>query len=240
MQNTFKRFELKYILSHTQYTHLCTCMKEHMHLDSYGKHKISNIYFDTNDYKIIRHSLEKPRYKEKLRLRVYGEPQENGLAFIELKKKFDGVVYKRRIPYSQGNALSYLCDEQAHEELCQIGKEVKYFQQIYKGLIPKVYLSYEREAYFCPNDEHFRMTFDFNIKMRDSHLSLFDHDIDKKIVDDNTILLEVKTVEGLPFWFLDFLNQNRLYKTSFSKYGTAYNLFILPKFVKELKERKYA
>ncbi len=235
VQTVFRRFELKYKLTFLQYIKLCEHLKDYMNLDEYGRHKISNIYFDTGDYRIIRHSLEKPKYKEKLRLRIYGEPQEDGVAFIELKKKFNGVVYKRRIPSTQTKALSYLSDEESPFETCQIYKEVDYFKQQYDGLTPRVYLSYEREAFVCENDENFRMTFDFNIKMRNKNISLFESTDDLYILQDDSVLLEVKTVSGLPFWFIDFLNQNHIYKTSFSKYGTAYTTFILPKFIENLR-----
>ncbi len=231
MPSTFKRHELKYKLTISEYRSLLNIMKNYMIMDEYGRHKISNIYFDTDDYRIIRHSIEKPKYKEKLRLRVYGEPNEDSIAFIELKKKFNGVVYKRRVASSKNDALSYFNDEHPNDNGCQIRKEVNYFRKCYKGIIPKVYLSYEREAFSCKDDEHFRMTFDFKIKMRDNDISFYDSDSDNKVLGDDYVLLEVKTVTGLPFWLLDFLNKNNIFSTSFSKYGTAYKNYIFPKFL---------
>ncbi len=235
VQTTFKRHELKYKLTTKQYNKLLIAMNEHMKLDEYGRHKISNIYFDTNDYRVIRNSIEKPKYKEKLRLRVYGEPKEESLAFIELKKKYNGVVYKRRIATTKLKACSYLCKGEKMENQCQITKEVDYFKECNKGILPKVYLSYEREAYFSPSDENFRMTFDFNIKMRENNISIYASDEDNIVLDTDYILLEVKTVQGLPFWFLRYLNQNQIFSTSFSKYGTAYNTYILPKLLDEFR-----
>ncbi len=235
VQTIFKRHELKYSLTWQQYKNLCECMKKYMLLDSYGRHKISNVYFDTDTFSIIRHSIEKPKYKEKLRLRVYGKPDEDRVSFIELKKKYDGVVYKRRIQSTQSGAMMYLCNKTELEDTSQIKKEVDYFKGIHSNLSPSIYLSYEREAYYSPDDENFRITFDFNIKMRDVDVSPYESDKDVKILSDDIVVLEVKTVKGLPFWFIDFLGQNGLYKTSFSKYGTAYNKFILPKYLKRLR-----
>ncbi len=241
VQTIFKRYELKYKLTIQQYLDLYECMREHMKLDSYGRHKISNIYFDTDDYRIIRLSLEKPQYKEKLRLRIYGEPNDEKPAFIELKKKFKGVVYKRRISSSQKDAISYLFDGKHTNEPSQIHKEIDYFIDSYHDLLqPKVYLSYEREAFYSEEDDNFRMTFDFNIKMRDTEVSLFDDSHDVKVLEDDYVLLEVKTVQGLPFWLIDFFNRNEVYKTSFSKYGTAYNVFLLPKYLEEQRRLKHA
>ncbi len=122
MQTNFKRYELKYKLTRDQYEILLKKLPEDMQLDEYGRHKISNIYFDTEDFRIIRHSLEKPNYKEKLRVRCYGQPDDDNNAFIELKKKFNGVVYKRRVFEKQKNVLSYLSDNSGKVERSQILK----------------------------------------------------------------------------------------------------------------------
>ncbi len=237
IQTVFKRYELKYKLTKKQYEKMSECMKDKMEMDAYKRHKISNIYFDTDDYRVIRFSQEKPKYKEKLRLRIYGEPKNENLAFIELKKKYDGVVYKRRISDSQENAILYLCDGEKINSNSQIHKEVDYFIDSYDNLLmPKVYISYEREAFFSNEDENFRMTFDFNIKMRDKNISLYDDKNDVKVLEDEYVLLEVKTANGLPFWLIQFLNENEIYKTSFSKYGTAFNLYLLPQLINKTKE----
>ncbi len=230
-QTIFARSEIKYKLTKSQHALLYETMKNYMQQDEYGRHKISNIYFDTRDYKIIRHSIEKPKYKEKLRLRIYGEPKDESPAFIELKKKYDGIVYKRRILSSQNDACEYLISNKPLEENSQIKSEIDYFLKTSGELLPRVYLSYEREAYFCKADENLRMTFDFNIKMRDSDVSLLSSEKDVDVLDKNYVLMEVKTLNGLPFWLVDFLSENKIYKTSFSKYGTGYEKFILPKYL---------
>ncbi len=234
MQTNFKRYELKYILTKQQYKLLLCEMSNYMKLDEYGRHKISNIYFDTEDFRIIRHSLEKPKYKEKLRVRCYGNPSDDSTAFIELKKKFDGVVYKRRIFTKQKNALDYLSGNSQTIEKSQILKEVDYFKNCYDEIKPKVYLSYEREAFYSEIDEDFRLTFDFNIKTRDNNVSLYESKEDKNVLSEENVLLEVKTVMGLPTWLLLFFNKHQIYKTSFSKYGTAYQLYFLPNFIDNL------
>ncbi len=241
VQTCFKRFELKYKLTLAQYDALSEYMATYMKLDKYRRHKISNIYFDTEDYRIIRHSLEKPKYKEKLRIRIYGEPQSKEQAFIELKKKFDGVVYKRRMTVPQDTALSYFDNNftQEDNDFTQIQKEINYFAKSYDNLQAKVYLAYEREAYFGLEDENFRMTFDFKIKMRNTNVSFDESEEDIPVIQNDTVLLEVKTMHGLPFWFIEFLNQNKLYSTSFSKYGTAYIAHILPCFLNDKRSNVY-
>lgn len=235
VQTTFKRYELKYTLTIDGYERLKHKMQEHMELDEYGHHKISNIYFDTPDHRVIRESIDKPVYKEKLRLRCYGEPSDNTTAFIELKKKYDGIVYKRRITATLAEAMSYLCEGTKLQKQSQISREIDYFKKSHEDLEASVYLSYEREAYKGIEDENLRMTFDFNIKARDEDVSLYDSDCDKLVMDNEHVILEVKTSTGLPTWFLDFLAEEEVYKSFFSKYGTAYEEYILPKFIEELR-----
>ncbi len=237
MQTNFKRYEIKYILAKEQYNKLLFCMPSDMQRDEYGKHKISNIYFDTEDYKIIRHSLEKPKYKEKLRVRCYGQPSEDSLAFIEIKKKFNGVVYKRRVYDNKNNVMDYLCNDLKTIENSQILNEIDYIKNSYDNLKPKAYISYEREAFFSLNDEEFRLTFDFNIKARNNDITFYESDEDKEILSKEFVVLEVKTVMGLPEWFLKFLDSNNIYKSSFSKYGIAYQTYFLESFMNDL-ERK--
>lgn len=224
-QTNFRRYEVKYKLTINQYEKLLKTLPNTMKLDDYGRHKISNIYFDTDDYRIIRHSLEKPKYKEKLRVRCYGNPDENSKAFVELKKKFNGVVYKRRFHTSQKEALDFLCYNEKCSVDTQISREISYFKDSYENIKPRVYLSYEREAYYCQEDENFRLTFDFNIKSRETDVSFYESNYDREVLSDEYVLLEVKTVLGMPKWFLNYLSENEVYKTSFSKYGTAYQKY---------------
>ncbi|MFI3257305.1 MAG: polyphosphate polymerase domain-containing protein [Spirochaetales bacterium] len=240
IQTTFKRYELKYLLTQAQYDDLRLCMQKHMMSDQYGRYKISNIYFDTPDYKVIRECLDHPKYKEKLRLRLYGDFSADKTVFIELKRKCNGFVYKKRMNLPQAQALPYLCENQSLCEHSQILNEIEYFKHIHPDLLPRVYLFYEREAFFAVADKDFRMTFDFNMTMRDCDVSLEKSNYDRKILSENYIVLEVKTVIGLPFWFIDFLNQNKLYKTSFSKYATAYRRYILPTFTHTLRRLSHA
>ena len=95
--NVFKRYELKYLLTPAQRDAVLLGIAPYMQLDRYGHTTIRNIYFDTGDYRLIRRSIEKPAYKEKLRVRSYRLVGSDDTVFVELKKKYDGVVYKRRI-----------------------------------------------------------------------------------------------------------------------------------------------
>lgn len=222
MNLIFKRREMKYKLTVAQYELLQSVMQEYMTLDQYGVHTIQNLYFDTEDYLLIRRSIEKPRYKEKLRVRAYGMANEQSTVFVELKKKFKGIVYKRRVAMTDKQAHEFLAGQLPADHPSQIIKEIDYFMHFYKNLRPRVLLSYQREAYFGKEDPNFRMTFDQKVLVRDQDIDLSKAPYGDPILPSNTVLLEVKTNLGLPRWLLDFFSEHHIFKTSFSKYGTAY------------------
>ncbi len=238
VQKIFKRYELKYMLTEEQKEELDALMKEHMHPDEHKEDLVSSIYFDTEDKILIRRSIEKPVYKEKLRIRFYGEQADSAHTFVELKKKYKKVVFKRRL------TLEEYFSETGQP---QITKEIEYFTGCYPGLAPSAYISYQREAWYSNEDRNFRMTFDRNIRYREFRdgkladgaggpMTLKDpvtgksftvpvnQDLGRPLLPEGMYLLEVKTALGLPRWLLDFLNANRIYKTSFSKYGNGYKL----------------
>lgn len=228
-QSVFKRYELKYILTREQKQRIVEAMEPYMELDEYGRTTIRNIYFDTEDYRLVRRSIEKPEYKEKLRIRSYFRAEKGTKVFVELKKKYKKVVYKRRISLSEEEAMSWVCGEEQCTKNTQISNEVDYFISYYKNLRPAVFLSYEREAYFAKDGSDFRVTFDDNILCRQKDLSLEAEVYGTPLLEEDMVLLELKCSGGIPMWMTHVLSQERIYKTSFSKYGTAYKKMIFPK-----------
>lgn len=227
-QNVFKRYELKYILTSEQKEKLLEAMKPHMQLDKYGRTTIRNLYFDTDNYLLIRRSIEKPEYKEKLRIRSYSLAKADSTVFVELKKKYRSVVYKRRISLTEQEAIQWVANEHHCRKKTQISDEIDYFINFYKTLRPTVFLSYEREAYYSKDKSDFRVTFDDNILFRQKDLSLECEAYGTPLLDDNLVLMEIKCSGGIPLWMTEFLSENRIFKTSFSKYGTAYRNHIFP------------
>lgn len=226
IQNVFKRYEIKYVIHENQRQALENAMAEYMQPDAYGKSSICNIYFDTPDKLLIRRSLEKPIYKEKLRVRSYGVAQEQQQVFVELKKKYKQVVYKRRVAMAEWEARQYLQQGAVLGPHTQILKEIDYFKSFYPGIQPAVFLSYDRSAFYSKDDPDFRMTFDENILWRDSDLSLTNGIYGQPLLKKGSVLLEVKTASALPLWLVHFFNDNRIYKASFSKYGKAYEAML--------------
>lgn len=228
-QAVFKRYELKYIMTKKQQRTVLEAMLPHMRLDQFGHTQIRNIYFDTDNYRLVRRSLEKPSYKEKLRIRSYRQVSAQDTVFVELKKKYDDVVYKRRESLTQLEALEWILRETPFPKATQIGNEIDYFFTYYQTLRPKVFLSYEREAFYALDGSDFRVTFDEKILARQEELSLSREIYGTPLIDDAHVLMELKTSGGIPLWLTRVLAQEQIYKTSFSKYGTAYQRIIYNK-----------
>ena len=227
-QMTFKRYELKFMLTQSQKQALLQVMEPYMALDQYGRTTIQNLYYDTDSFRLVRRSMERPEYKEKLRVRSYGTAREGGRVFVELKKKYDHVVYKRRLTLPEPDAMAWLAGDKSAAPDSQIGREIDYFCAFYRDLRPQVFLSYEREAYFERGGGDFRVTFDENILTRRAALSLKTSPWGTPLLPHGTVLMELKTPGGIPLWMTRFLTENHIYKTSFSKYGTAYQNVIFP------------
>lgn len=136
-QMIFKRCEIKYMLDITQAELLKNQMKQYMTADEHGMSTICSLYFDTPDYLLIQRSMEHLVYKEKLRLRSYGTADKDTTVFVELKKKYESVVYKRRIAMTEDEAERYLL---FHEKVkdTQITREIDYCLKNYKKLAPAV------------------------------------------------------------------------------------------------------
>lgn len=225
-QHIFRRYELKYLLNITQQQRIMDIMASHMSPDHYGLSTIRNIYYDTDSYRLIRTSLAKPVYKEKLRLRSYGPASSTDKIFVELKKKYDGVVYKRRIHMPYDEAGAWLSGDRTKMPDSQIGREIQYFTDFYGSLQPAVFLSYERQAWYSLDGSDFRVTFDQNILSRQTQLNLSCPCGGAVLLPPGKVLMELKTAGGIPLWMTKALTEYQVFKTSFSKYGTAYETTI--------------
>jgi len=222
----FNRYEKKFIINQDMYDILISRLSQKMTLDAYnhdnGFYTISNIYFDTPQNELIKKSLEKPLYKEKLRLRSYGVPSENDIAYLEIKKKYNGLVNKRRTEMAIADAYTFVETgkmpeiESYHNE--QVKHEIEFIVNRYH-LRPSMYIAYDRKAMFC---EDLRITFDTNIRTRQNDLKLEKGDYGDALLNENQWLLEVKAQDALPLWFTKILSELKIMPTSFSKYGNAY------------------
>ncbi len=227
-QTVFRRYELKYMLTLDQKEKVLAALQPYMKLDKYGRTTIRNLYYDTDTFLLIRRSIEKPVYKEKLRIRSYGKAAADSTVFVELKRKYKKEVYKRRIAMTNGEAVRWLSGEENRASATQISKEIDYFLDYYGALHPMVFLSYERQAYYANDGADFRVTFDDNVLCRQEDLSLESDVYGIPILPKGKILMEIKCSGGIPLWMTRVLSEEKIYKTSFSKYGTAYRTLIFP------------
>ena len=225
VQSCFKRYEKKYLLTCEQYEAVRAGMAKHMVADRYSNYTICNIYYDTADYELIRTSLEKPVYKEKLRVRSYGAVGNRGTVFVELKKKFDGVVYKRRVTMEAAQASRWIGGGKAPEH-SQIHREIEWFLRSHR-LTRKTFIGYDREAYAGKDNSELRITFDTNLRWRTENADLRLGDHGRPLLPEDTVLMEIKIPGTAPLWLARLLSENGIHSTSFSKYGAFYKQIIL-------------
>ena len=239
-QAVFKRYEIKYMITAEQKTRILKAMEPYMEMDRFGRSTVRNIYYDTDDFVLARHSIAKPDFKEKLRVRSYAKADAESTVFVELKRKFDGIVYKRRVGLREADAMKWMAGSNDPAVIhgtdagsTQVTSEIEYFRGLYNGLKPVLYLSYDREAYrmkegaqTADGGSEFRVTFDCNIRYREDDLTLKSEAYGTEMLEEGMFLMELKCPGAIPLWMTEVLSRERLYKTSFSKYGTAYCRFM--------------
>lgn len=216
-----QRIEMKYLLSAEQTHFLREALKGRMQVDQYGLTSIASLYYDTPDYRLIRASVEKPLFKEKIRLRSYGLATDSSPVFLELKRKAYGVVYKRRVESSIPLVEKFFAGE---GDICapgQINREITAFRDYYKTLVPACLIIYDRTAYFEPGGD-LRLTIDSDPRYRVTDLSLTHSMEGVSLLEKGATVLEIKVQDAMPLWLCAILSEGRITKGSFSKYGEAF------------------
>lgn len=222
VQLTFRRTEIKYVLSDEQCHSLLAAMEGRMVADEWGASTVCSVYYDTPTDLLARRSLNHPLYKEKVRARSYGPRRPGSTVFVELKKKFDGVVYKRRAAMGEEAARALLAGH--GRPATQIERELDSTVRRYGGLLPRAFIAYDREAFYAADDRDFRMTFDRRARCRWTDLTLTSSSEGQLLLPGGETILEVKGSRAMPLWLARWLSSERLFKASFSKYGAAYQM----------------
>lgn len=225
-QMFFERYEQKYVLTYEQKLFLLEIIQPYMNIDQYGRTTIRNIYFDTENYLLIRRSIEKPVYKEKLRFRSYKQTLPDDNVFVELKKKYNSVIYKVRVELPEQQAKNFICGNREVPDQTQRVKEIVYFRDFYRTLRPVVFLAYEREAYYNRDGGDFRITFDENLRARTTEFIMRENDFGTPLLEEGAVLMEIKTAGGIPLWLAQILSEQRIFCRPFSKYGEAYRQLV--------------
>ncbi|UQZ80923.1 VTC domain protein [Paenibacillus konkukensis] len=240
----FNRYENKYLMDTEAFHRLYSSLMEYMEPDAYNKddkfYSISNLYYDTEYHSLVRNSLSKPKYREKLRIRAYGVPAPDAKVYLELKKKVFGLVNKRRTAIRLQEAYEFVRTGQppAYREGMnrQVIREIGYFLSRYE-LQPMTYLAYDRIAMFCKGNRDLRITFDTNIRTRRYDLSLECGDYGEQLLERGQWLMEVKAEKTIPVWLSKLLSAHQMYRTSFSKYGNEYKKSI--RYAEPVKEQVF-
>ncbi len=219
--SVMERYEYKYLLDADQTEYLRRRLKGHMQPDAYGRTSIASLYYDTPDRRLIRRSLERPAFKEKLRLRSYGLASENSPVYLELKRKASGIVYKRRVQCSVGQAAAFISVGGLPGKSGQISRELAAFRANYRALEPACLIIYDRTAYFEP-DGDLRLTIDESPRYRTQGLDLTLSMDGQLLLEVGWMILEVKLQQAMPLWLSAILSEGGIFKSSFSKYGEAY------------------
>lgn len=227
---TFERYEKKYLLSREKVEALRREMDAHLVPDEYFQSTVCSIYYDTDDFRLIRHSLDAPVYKEKLRLRSYNVPTEDGIVFLELKKKYKGVVYKRRVPLRAAEAEDYLSGRSHPEKDGQVLREIDWFLKM-NPVKPRAFIACDRSAYVAKDDRELRITFDENMRWRESDLTITHGSEGEPLVKPGEVLMEIKFPEAAPLWLAELLSRLTVFPTSFSKYGISYKNYLIQEYL---------
>lgn len=227
-KTVFCRYESKYLISAEQKQRLLLRMSPYVREDAYGRSTVRSLYYDDEGCRLIRRSMEKPLYKEKLRLRAYRQVGAGDAVFAEIKKKYNKVVFKRRIALPEAQATAWLGAGGPAPE-GQIAREISRFCEFYGPLAPTVLLSCEREAYCAEGINGLRITFDERVLARTEGLSLREAVGGEALLGEGEVLMELKSNGGLPLWMVAVLREEGIYRISFSKYARAYERLIFPK-----------
>lgn len=228
-KEVFNRNELKYIVKSNVQKDLVAALKPYMCMDEFGDeegfYSISNIYYDTHDYYFYQQNINRDVFRQKLRLRAYGKASLEDTVFLEIKKKYKGVVYKRRTLMKLKDAYRFLEPSVKLEDLKnfdnsnpQILREIYFLKTFYK-LEPKMVLSYDRQAFQGINDPEVRVTFDRSLRSRNYDLRIEHGSYGANFVDNGMMLMEVKVGASVPLWLVRILNEFSCRRQRFSKYS---------------------
>lgn len=228
VKKAFLRYEEKFCITKEQMDFfLSECNYRFRPDGDQSPYLITNIYYDTDDSALIRHSIGHPYFKEKLRLRCYGvAPDSDAQVFLELKKKINGIVNKRRAVLKLGEAENFLENrtnpKNSDYMTDMVLKEIDFFLNHNTELKPSVFIGYQRMAFKGRENPWLRLTFDTNVLTRRHDLTLTKGFYGNYLLPPNTYIMEIKVPMALPIWLSDALAKAKIYNCSFSKYGTEY------------------
>ena len=232
-ETSFKRIETKYIVAAEELSALLADLKEYLAEDDFPRSTITNIYFDNQDFQVIRDSIDRKNGREKVRMRTYvAHPTANSRVFLELKKKDkEGVGHKYRIASDLQSVLQFMENDRTTNATVddkELIDELTSLKKRYTALSPKMYIYYER---YSLKEKHslegypqtkVRVTIDQNLIYRDYDVTMLEDRYGRDLVGEGKVIMEIKAPGEQPVWLQEIIKKYELEPTSFSKYGTAY------------------
>ena len=234
IETTFKRIETKYVVSKEILNKLIQDLKEYLVEDDYSISTISNIYFDTEDFDILQEEHLGDKRKEKVRMRTYlSQLKIDSQVFLEIKTKDqEGVGRKYRLLSTPSSIINFITKGHLDASITDtvVIEKVKKLQHDYKLAIkPRMYIYYDRYSLKEKKSiegfhyNKIRITIDQNLIYRDETVSLFAGNQGAPLLDDNTVIMEIKAPGNKPQWLQDILDKYDLMEHKFSKYSCAYH-----------------
>lgn len=218
--DTFRRSELKYLCSDEEAEQFYRKIQEHIHPDLYYQYTVHSVYLDNDQNMFAIYSLNHPKYKAKLRLRSYSNPLKDDIVYLELKKKWNGIVYKNRIELTYRQAMDYLDYNVSLSVSNGTTREIDYLLK-YANPEQRVTLLYDRTCWQGKDEEDLRITFDRRIRYRMNDISLVETGLEKELLK-NQVMMEIKAEYRYPLWLVHALREMNFKPVSFSKYGNVY------------------
>ena len=234
IETIFKRIETKYVVSKEILDKLIQDLKEYLVEDDYPISTISNIYFDTEDFAVLQDDDFGNNRKEKVRMRTYlSNPKVDSQVFLEIKTNDqEGVGRKFRLLSTPSSIINFMTKGRLDSTITDkvVIEKVKKLHQDYKQAIqPRMYIYYDRyslkeKKYIEGYDYNkIRITIDQNLVYRDENVNLFAGNHGVALLDDDTVIMEIKAPGNKPQWLQDILNKYGLMEHKFSKYSCAYH-----------------
>ena len=229
---SFSRVEKKYLLSRAKCDDIIKVLQTRMILDDYGgtggKYGILSLYYDTPHNRLIREALSTPRFREKLRLRAYSIPQPGDMVYLEIKRKTDGVGYKRRLKLPLDDAYQLIktgeCFFAPKKDSAQVFREVTALLHRHdKNLNPAAIIGYDRLAFDGCEDKGLRISFDTDLYGRTYDLRLESGTYGRRLIDSNLAIMEIKVLQAMPLWLARLLSAKEAGPRGFSKYRALYH-----------------
>jgi SPX domain protein involved in polyphosphate accumulation len=236
--SVFRRVEKKYLLSQEQFGEIAQELRARMKIDDYngstGQYSIRSLYYDTPYNSFISDSMSNPGYKEKIRIRTYGDTKPDDHVFVEIKKKINGVSNKRRCKMPLTEAYKFLENGELSHGYSggntQILREIHaIFRRYGANLRPSAMISYDRLAFNGIDDAGLRVSFDTNLRGRTHDFRMESGGYGDLLIEPGFVVMEVKAPNALPLWLTSILSSQQIYSRGFSKYRSVYKNMLMSK-----------